>query len=114
VTAKFLKKAIVKLFCIVNYTFPLCPVLTYDVLPEKLLDCCRGYVVERLRIDSFSEVLNYHDGICVFALSCGQWTYYVSSPSLEGPRWHDELQRLRWCIGSAREFMANIACGHYL
>jgi hypothetical protein len=74
---------IVELICILECDCSPDAEATYDVFPEKLLDCCEAYVGDRLHLDPLDEILNCYDGESVAALSWGQWAYYVYSPSLE-------------------------------
>jgi hypothetical protein len=43
-------------------------VATYDVLPEKFLDCGGGYISYRLRFNPFGEVLHCDNGEGVISL----------------------------------------------
>jgi hypothetical protein len=69
--AKILEHIIVKQLSIVNCDFSQNAEAAYDVLPKKLLDCCRPYIGDRLRLNPLGKILDCYNDEGVIALSYG-------------------------------------------
>jgi hypothetical protein len=76
-----------------------------DVLPEELLDGGRGYVGNTLCFNPFGEVLHYDYSESVVSLSWCKSINDIDAPSLEGPRWGDQLRRLHRSLRVMGEFL---------
>jgi hypothetical protein len=83
---------------------------TYDVLLEEFLDGGRGYIGYRLRFNPFGEIFYYDDSESVVSLCWCKFTHDIDAPSLQGPRWGNQLQRLHGNLAAMREFLTSFAC----
>jgi hypothetical protein len=94
---EILEHGTVKIFSIIDDDLLRDSVATDDVLPEKFLDCGRGYIGYRLCFNPFGEVLHCNDAEGVVSLCWCKFAHNIDAPSLQGPRCSYQL---RWLRGS--------------
>jgi hypothetical protein len=72
----------IKVLGIVNGDLLRNSIATNDVLPEKFLNCGRGYIGYRFCFNPFGEVLHCDDGIGVISLCWCKFAHNIDAPPL--------------------------------
>jgi hypothetical protein len=88
---EILEHGTVKVLGIVNGDLLGNSIATNDVLPEEFLDGGGGYVHYGLHFNPFGEMFHYDDGEGVVSLCWCKLAHDVYAPSLQEPRWGNQL-----------------------
>jgi hypothetical protein len=83
--AEILEHGTIKILGIVDRDLLWNFIATDDALPEEFLDSGRGYVGNRLRFNTFGEVLHCDYSESVVFLCWCKFTNDVDAPPLQGP-----------------------------
>jgi hypothetical protein len=89
--AEILEHNTIEILGIVNCHLLQNLVTTNDVLLEKVLYGCRGYVGVRLRFDPLGEIFHHYNGEGVISLCWREFANDVDALPLQRPRWGDQL-----------------------
>jgi hypothetical protein len=95
---EILEHATIKVLSVVNCYLLWNSIAANDVLPQEFLNGYEGYVGDGLRLDPLGEVLYCLDPLdevlyCegIVSLCWCEFANDVDTPSLQGPRWGDQL-----------------------
>jgi hypothetical protein len=80
--AEILEHVTVDVLGIINCDLLWDAIMTDNVLLEEFFDSSRGYVGDRLRLNPFHEILNYHNGEGIIAMRWGELADCVNAPPL--------------------------------